>query len=316
MFWFLQWKIFFRSEFKFRGIYNSVLIRRLVMRFNNHLWNQWNVFQFMTLLIILDFFNFSSGDLPKKSNPMMALLLRSFSLQSKQSLNFIRQISTFKPRFYSKDGGGRTVAKSEGRKDVGEAKPIGEKIKETAKTTSYLGVILLGVGVTAVMFYAIFNELFSSNSPQAIYGKAFEKCKEDPRVQDSLGQPIKCYGEESRRRRRNHVAHQLYQKNNRNYMRLSFHIQGIRNKATVHCEMREVSFTCCTPCQASYFSSIFRTILESLSIATCLCNLILTLTQRSSLKITDWAIQSTMNLQVTTNLQHQFSHKSLPVVHK
>lgn len=90
------------------------------------------------------------------------------------------------------------------------------------------------------MFYAIFNELFSSNSPQAIYGAAFDKCKDDTRVQDALGQPIKCFGEESRRRRRTHIAHQIYQKNNRNYMRLSFHIQGIRNKATVHCEMRMV----------------------------------------------------------------------------
>lgn len=86
-----------------------------------------------------------------------------------------------------------------------------ERVKETAKTTSYLGVILLGVGVTGIMFFAIFNELFSSDSPQAIYGDAFEKCKDDPRVQDSLGQPIKGFGEESRRRRRTHVAHQIYE---------------------------------------------------------------------------------------------------------
>jgi hypothetical protein len=173
---------------------------------------------------------------------IMALLLRSLSLQSKQSLCLIRQISSTRLHFHPKTASNdsRTIAKSEGRKDVGEAKPLGERVKETAKTTSYLGVILLGVGVTGIMFYAIFNELFSSNSPQAIYSEAFDKCKEDPRVQDALGQPIKCYGEESRRRRRNHVAHQIYQKNNRKYMRLSFHIQGIRNKATVHCEMREV----------------------------------------------------------------------------
>lgn len=172
----------------------------------------------------------------------MALLLRSFSLQSKQSLSLLRPASCLHLRSYSKesDTSHRTIAKSEGRKDVGEAKPIGEKVKEAAKTTSYLGVILIGVGVTAIMFYTIFSELFSSNSPQAIYGEAFDKCKDDPRVQDALGQPIKCYGEESRRRRRTHVAHQIYQKNNRKYMRLSFHIQGIRNKATVHCEMREV----------------------------------------------------------------------------
>jgi uncharacterized membrane protein (DUF373 family) len=48
-----------------------------------------------------------------------------------------------------------------------QAKPIGEKVKENVKTTSYLGVIVIGVGVTAIMFYSIFSELFSSNSPQA-----------------------------------------------------------------------------------------------------------------------------------------------------
>lgn len=172
----------------------------------------------------------------------MALLLRSFNLQTKQSFCLLRQLSSIKPRYYSRESSNdsRKIAKSEGRKDIGEAKPLGERVKETAKTTSYLGVILLGVGVTAVMFYAIFNELFSSNSPQAIYGNAFDKCKDDPRVQDALGQPIKCFGEETRRRRRTHVAHQIYQKNNRKYMRLSFHIQGIRSKATVHVEMREV----------------------------------------------------------------------------
>lgn len=172
----------------------------------------------------------------------MALLLRTFNLQTKQSFNLLRYISSATvcrfPKQASNDS--RTISRSDGRKDVGEAKALGERVKETAKTTSYLGVILLGVGVTGIMFYTIFNELFSSNSPQAIYGDAFDKCKNEPRVQDSLGQPIKCFGEESRRRRRTHVAHQMYQKNNRNYMRLSFHIQGIRNKATVHCEMREV----------------------------------------------------------------------------
>lgn len=156
-----------------------------------------------------------------------------------QSLCLLRQISSTKVCYLPKESS--KIVKSDGRKDVGEAKPLGEKVKETVKTTSYLGVILLGVGVTAIMFYAIFNELFSSNSPQAIYSDAFDKCKADTRVQDALGQPIKCFGEETRRRRRNHVAHQIYQRNNRNYMRMSFHIQGIRNKATVHCEMREVS---------------------------------------------------------------------------
>lgn len=247
----------------------------------------------------------------------MALLLRSFSLQTKQSLALWRQMTlsaasapsqAFILRSYSNESS--KIAKSEGRKDVGEAKPIGERVKETAKTTSYLGVILLGVGVTGIMFYTIFSELFSSNSPQSIYSKAFDKCKDDPRVQDSLGQPIKCFGEESRRRRRTHVAHQIYQKNERNYMRLSFHIQGIRGKATVHCEMREVSCYTRDETKTEHFF-VSRTTPESTSTATSSSSSTHTLTPRSSSKTTGSAIQST-RVQPTMLFHRQFCHKSLP----
>jgi mitochondrial import inner membrane translocase subunit TIM21 len=70
-------------------------------------------------------------------------------------------------------------------------RPLGERVKENTKTASYMGIIVAGIGVTGIMFYAIFRELFSSNSPNSIYSTALEKCKNDPRVQDSLGAPIK-----------------------------------------------------------------------------------------------------------------------------
>lgn len=59
-------------------------------------------------------------------------------------------------------------------------------------------------------------------------------------MQDLLGTPIKGFGEESRRRRRQHVTHAVYERNGIKYMRMQFYIQGIRNKATVHLEMKEV----------------------------------------------------------------------------
>ena len=64
----------------------------------------------------------------------------------------------------------------------------------------------------------------------------------DPRVQDSLGAPIKGFGEESRRGRRQHVAHSSFERNGVPHIRMRFYIQGIRNKATVHLESRRVSF--------------------------------------------------------------------------
>lgn len=68
----------------------------------------------------------------------------------------------------------RSQEKSEVSTDV---RPISEKIKETTKTASYTGVILLGVGVTGVIFFYVFRELFSSNSANSIYSEALEKCK-------------------------------------------------------------------------------------------------------------------------------------------
>lgn len=128
------------------------------------------------------------------------------------------------------------------RSEVGtDVKPIGEKVKETTKTASYLGVILLGVGVTGALFYAVFNELFSSKSPNNVYTKAAKRCLNDPRIQDSLGQPITTYGEETRRGRRQHVSHLKYEKNGKKHLRMKFYLQGTFRKGTVQLEMMEVN---------------------------------------------------------------------------
>ena len=78
-------------------------------------------------------------------------------------------------------------------------------VKETTKTASYMGVILLGVGVTGIMFYAIFSELFSGKSPNNVYSKALDRVINDTRIQDAIGTPISGYGEETSRGRRRHV---------------------------------------------------------------------------------------------------------------
>lgn len=70
------------------------------------------------------------------------------------------------------------LATSQERSEVTtDVRPLGEKIKETTKTATYTGVILMGVGVTSVIFYYVFRELFSSNSPNSIYSEALAKCK-------------------------------------------------------------------------------------------------------------------------------------------
>lgn len=130
---------------------------------------------------------------------------------------------------------------SQSQHDVStDVRPLGERIKENTKTASYMGVIVLGVTVTGALFYAIFRELWSANSPNNVYSSALDRCVNDTRIQDALGAPIKGYGEESRRRRRQHVAHTVFERNGVTHMRMQFYVQGIRNKATVHLEMKQV----------------------------------------------------------------------------
>ncbi|XP_055859386.1 mitochondrial import inner membrane translocase subunit Tim21 [Episyrphus balteatus] len=171
-------------------------------------------------------------------------VLRHISVQCKRLIGPSAIASKHQQRFYSQPQEKPTgsLAKSSDRTDVStDVRPLGEKIKENTKTASYMGVILLGVGVTGALFYTVFKELFSSSSPNNIYSKALERVKEEPRVQDSLGAPIKGFGEESRRGRRQHVAHSKFERNGVPHIRMQFYIQGIRNKATVHLEMKETS---------------------------------------------------------------------------
>jgi len=80
-------------------------------------------------------------------------------------------------------------------------------VKENLKSAGYLGVIIGGIGVTALILYALFSELFSSKSPYAIYSEARVRCIEHPKVMDILGAPVKAYGEETRRGRRKHITY-------------------------------------------------------------------------------------------------------------
>lgn len=177
---------------------------------------------------------------------MSMLLLRSVLRPSANQLTsqlrlLTRTFSCAQPRLNKNTGSAVTKSSFRDGSEVStDVKPIGERIKENTKTASYMGVIALGVTVTGIMFFAIFRELLSSSSPNNVYSSALETCINEPRVQDALGQPIKGYGEESRRGRRQHVAHTQFERNGVPHIRMQFYIKGIRNKATVHLEKRLV----------------------------------------------------------------------------
>ncbi|XP_007950917.1 mitochondrial import inner membrane translocase subunit Tim21 [Orycteropus afer afer] len=116
-----------------------------------------------------------------------------------------------------------------------------QKVKEAGRDLTYFMVVLIGVGITGGLFYVIFRELFSSSSPNKIYGKALERCRSHPEVIGVFGEPIKGYGETTRRGRRQHVSFIEFVKDGLRHMRLKFYIQGSEpgKRGTVHLEVQE-----------------------------------------------------------------------------
>ncbi|XP_075441582.1 mitochondrial import inner membrane translocase subunit Tim21 isoform X2 [Ascaphus truei] len=127
------------------------------------------------------------------------------------------------------------------RKDGASPQTATQKVKEAGKDFTYFIVVLVGIGVTGGLFYVVFKELFSSSSPSKIYGEALNKCRSHPEVIGAFGEPIKGYGETTRRGRRQHVSHIEYMKDGLKCMQLKFYIEGAepRKQGTVHLEVKE-----------------------------------------------------------------------------
>ncbi|XP_054893651.1 mitochondrial import inner membrane translocase subunit Tim21-like [Poeciliopsis prolifica] len=132
--------------------------------------------------------------------------------------------------------------KSVSRYQSGSPKPsAAQKVKEAGRDFTYLIVVLIGLGVTGGLLYVVFQELFSSSSPNKVYSRAFDIVKSHPEVIGAFGEPIKCYGETTRRGRRQQVSHMEYMKDGLKHMRLKFYIEGSEPglKGTVHSESKE-----------------------------------------------------------------------------
>lgn len=70
-----------------------------------------------------------------------------------------------------------TPSNASDRTDIStDVRPLGERIKENTKTVSYFGVIVFGIGVTGVIMFIVFRELFSSTSPNNVYSDALKMC--------------------------------------------------------------------------------------------------------------------------------------------
>ncbi|KAI4798719.1 hypothetical protein KUCAC02_020540, partial [Chaenocephalus aceratus] len=112
-------------------------------------------------------------------------------------------------------------------------------LRRSERDFTYLIVVLIGLGVTGGLLYVVFQELFSTSSPNKVYGKAFNIIRLDPGVVGAFGEPVKCYGETTRRGGGSN--HHEFLKDGVKHMRLKFYVEGSEpgRKGTVHTESRE-----------------------------------------------------------------------------
>lgn len=125
---------------------------------------------------------------------------------------------------------------SEKKHQLSKDVKITERVKQTTKDLTNISVILAGIGVFGLVIYVVFKEFFSSKSPTSIFTMALKKCKNDPRIVELLGEPIKGHGEMTRRGRARHVSFVEYENNGKTFIRIKFYLKGSRNTATVQCE--------------------------------------------------------------------------------
>lgn len=123
------------------------------------------------------------------------------------------------------------------RKSAYEGLSAGQKVKEVSKDFTYIVIILAAIGCLGGMLYVVGNELFSGNSPNGVYTKAFKICSKNDELKIILGSPIKGHGEESRRGRRNRVSHTLFKAEDGEHMRMMFHLQGPDKSAQVQLDV-------------------------------------------------------------------------------
>lgn len=123
----------------------------------------------------------SPSHLIQIDSTMSTLLIRSLGKcyqNYRLSQLSVRSLSkTFSIQQKVKSQNDSSITTSSDRTDVStDVRPLGERIKENTKTASYFGVIVFGVGVTGIIAFVIFRELFSSSSPNNIYSEALKDC--------------------------------------------------------------------------------------------------------------------------------------------
>ena len=114
--------------------------------------------------------------------------------------------------------------------------------QEGVKSTAMGTMSLTAVGLAVVCGYFIISELMPTKmSPNSVFNEALDVVKQDQRLKEAIGQPIRGYGRDhgqKRTGRRNHVEHKKFKdEDNIDHTRIRFNVEGPRGKGVVYADV-------------------------------------------------------------------------------
>ncbi len=114
--------------------------------------------------------------------------------------------------------------------------------QEGVKSTAMGTLSLTAVGLAAVCGFFIISELMPTKmSPNSVFNEALDVVKDDQRLKEAIGQPIKGYGRDhgqKRTGRRNFVEHKKFQdEDGVDHTRIRFNVEGPRGKGVVYADI-------------------------------------------------------------------------------
>ncbi|KAK3626308.1 mitochondrial import inner membrane translocase subunit tim21 [Elasticomyces elasticus] len=126
---------------------------------------------------------------------------------------------------------------------------VGEKAARTTQQSFNLGLILLGVGLTGTVAYVLYLEVFSTNSKVAVFNRAADQVRKDPKCIELLAgsdgmrhtkREISAYGEPSWSkwaRNRTVSSRNETDRAGVEHIHMHFYVEGPAAKGTVNLHM-------------------------------------------------------------------------------
>ncbi|BFZ62968.1 mitochondrial import inner membrane translocase subunit tim21 [Saitoella coloradoensis] len=131
------------------------------------------------------------------------------------------------------------VFKDDGRKKWSEL-GSGQKLTRATLTTGSLGIIVFGAVLLGTITYFFAEHVLMPTSETRIFGRAFDRVREDEEVRRVVGEGMSAYGESqgTRLRRNAPVASKRYTDDKGlDHMIMRFYVQGELGQGEVHLAM-------------------------------------------------------------------------------